>query len=267
MDVRKLLGLSKRQLPAVPSAADEAYSWSGSVSKDQSTTIEYFIPTFGPDVAPYIQGGRKQGIHHVGRYQWATLALQSRPTTMLIDVACGAGYGSQMIAKAFPTTRVLGVDYDERAIEYARANYHGDNLHYVVGDMTTWRSEGEPMPRCDVIVSFDTIEHLLHREIALMRIADNLADDGWLLFSTPCGHNESRLNPGWEHHKLEYSYSDLFAILSRFFGRVVQPQEDDFPAAEFWRDVINAGTVRYLNRMNPVVCKHPIRTPHYRPLI
>lgn len=110
------------------------------------------------------------------------------------------------------------VDYDERAIEYARANYHGDNLHYVVGDMTTWRSEGQPMPRCDVIVSFDTIEHLLHREIALMRIADNLADDGWLLFSTPCGHNESRLNPGWEHHKLEYSHSDLFAILSRFLA-------------------------------------------------
>ncbi len=122
---------------------------------------------------------------------------------------------------------------------------------------------GNSIGQCDVIVSFDTLEHLLHREIALMRMADNLSDDGWLLFSTPCGRDETKLYPSWEHHKVEYSHTDLFYFLSRFFKLIIQPQDDTFPAKHFWSETINATSTLYLNRMNPVICVSPIRTTPY----
>ncbi|MDR6291539.1 MULTISPECIES: class I SAM-dependent methyltransferase [Inquilinus] len=232
--------------------------------KDISETIEFFTPELGFDVSPYIATDQIQGIHHVGRYQWATLALAEKQPASVLDVACGAGYGSYMLARASPGSRVCGVDYDERAVAHAKTLYDAPNLTYATGDMTTWRSGGAPMPKPDVIVSFDTIEHLSHREIALMRMADNLTDDGWLILSTPCGHDETRLFPDWEHHKIEYSHFDLFALLSRFFHQVVQQHEAGFPAADFWPTRINVGRELYANRMNPVVCKAPIRPPAYR---
>jgi 2-polyprenyl-3-methyl-5-hydroxy-6-metoxy-1,4-benzoquinol methylase len=227
--------------------------------KDTLDTIEFFTPELGFDVSPYIAIEQTQGIHHVGRYQWATLALAEKQPVSVLDIACGAGYGSYMLAKALPGSNVCGVDYDERAVSHAKALYGAPNLTYMTGDMATWKSGGMPMQKSDVIVSFDTIEHLLHREIALMRMADNLADDGWLILSTPCAHEETRLFPDWEHHKIEYSYTDLFALLSRFFRQVVQQHDVGYPAADFWPTRINQGVERYSNRMNPVVCKGPIR--------
>jgi len=231
--------------------------------KDIDDSTEFFKPKFGADLFQYLASGEMQGVHHIARYHWAVEALSQRTTGSIIDIACGSGYGSHMIAKRYPTADVLGVDYDPRAIEHARRNYKAANLRYVVGDVTTWTSEDGPLPTSDTIVSFDTIEHLLHRDIALMRMADNLIDDGWLLLATPCGHGQSRLNPAWEHHKCEYSHHDLFALLSRFFSSILQPQESDFPAGQFWRE-LNQERVLYLNRMNPVVCLGPIRAPMYR---
>lgn len=235
------------------------------LTKDTSEAVEYYTPNLGFDVSAYIKANDMQGTHHVGRYQWAVLALAEKKPRVVVDIACGAGYGSLMIARGLPDARVIGVDYDARAAEYAKNIYRSPNLFYTQGDITTWKSNGQPMERCDTIVSFDTIEHLPHREIALMRMADALTDDGWLLFSTPCGHQDTQLLPPWEHHKIEYSHVDLFALLSRFFRRVTQPQDCDFPAADFWSGRVNAGQMRYLNRMNPVLCQDPIRPLCYMP--
>ena len=232
--------------------------------KDTSETTEFTTPDRGLDVSAYIPDAKRRDIHHVARYQWAALALRGLAPKRVIDIACGAGYGSMMIADAFPDSEVIGVDYDARAIEHAQASYGADNLTYRTGDITSWTSGEKPLGSFDAIVSFDTLEHLLHREIALIRIAEALTDAGWLLFSTPCGRGQNQLNPGWEHHKIEYSHSDLFSLLCRFFGEVVQPQDPDFPAADFWPEKVNKDEVIYLNRMNPVVCKKPIRTPAYK---
>src|SRR5690606_3340878 len=66
--------------------------------------------------------------------------------------------------------------------------------------------------------------------------------------TTPCGHRITRLNPGWEHHKIEYSHHDLRALLKRFFKRIIEPGQADFPNQAFWDGVINRDRVRYLLR-------------------
>jgi len=228
--------------------------------KNLRTTTEFFVPGSGLDVAAYILAGHKQGIHHLGRYQWASGVIRRRSPRRILDVACGAGYGAKMYADACPGSEVIGVDYDKRAVKWAREHYAAPNLSYRVGDMVTWSyDDGSPMQEFDAVSSFDTIEHLLHREIALIQLAEHVAVDGVLLFSTPCGHGVTRLNPEWEHHKIEYSHVDLRNLMQRFFGTILAPDDGTLPDLSFWTDVINAGTPRYLNRFNPIACLDPIR--------
>ncbi|RMF27148.1 MAG: class I SAM-dependent methyltransferase, partial [Cyanobacteria bacterium J083] len=187
----------------------------------------------------------------------------------LLDIACGAGYGSFLIGKNFPNSSVIGGDYDERAISYAKNNYRLANLQFAKANIVTWSYENitnidqqnneESLGKFDVILCFDTIEHLLHRETALKNLTENLADDGFLLLSTPCGHKETLLNPGWEHHKIEYSSTDLFDFLSRHFAEVLRPEDGNLPAMDFWLNVINKDKIRYLNKTNPVCCRKPIK--------
>lgn len=228
--------------------------------KDEAATIEFFTPKLGLDVGAYVAANQKQGIHHVGRYQWACDVLKLRQPRRILDIACGAGYGSFMIAKAVPDAEVIGADYDSRAVDYAMRNYSAPNLKYIQGDIVCWSTQKErSLGEFDAVTSFDTIEHLLHREIALLRISENLSDDGVLLLSTPSGRKQNTLNPGWEHHKIEYSYTDLYKLMCRFFRKVMPPQHPEFQGKEFWAD-LNRDQRRYFNMMNPLLYYEPIRS-------
>ena len=109
----------------------------------------------------------------------------------------------------------------------------------------------------DAIVSFDMIEHVVHREIMMEGLTRHLAPGGTLLLSTPCGSNEPVLQPDWTPHRIEYSAASLYDFLHRYFAVVVRPEDGAFPH----RDVFNLlaeGPVTYLLKMNPVVCRGPI---------
>jgi len=223
-------------------------------------SIEFYEPEYGLEIEPYIENENKQGIHHLGRYHWARRVLQDLEAKTLLDVACGVGYGSYLLATSLPSISVTGADYDDRAVARAKASYKAGNLRFVQGDIVTWeRAEDSiPLGRFDAITSFDTLEHLIHRDVALLRIAENLTDNGVLLMSTPC-HRLPILHPEWEHHKIEYSFADLFELLRRFFSEVRFPENRSLPHLDFWENVINKDRDRYLNRMNPVLCRNPIR--------
>ncbi len=226
-------------------------------------SIEYFEPTHGLHLQPYIDTQDILAIHHLARYHWARRVLTDLGPRSVLDIACGAGYGTHLLGDALPNARLVGCDYDGSAIDLAQSRYELPNVRYTLGNMTTWEGESNgrlaSLGQWDAIVSFDTIEHLLHREIALMRLADNLIEDGTLLLSTPCGHPASLLNPEWEHHKIEYGHCDLVALLKRFFSTVLLPEEQTLPHLEFWTDEINRDHVIYLNLANPIVCRNPIR--------
>jgi SAM-dependent methyltransferase len=234
-----------------------------SVHKDEADSTEFYTPPLGTMLAPYVAARDIAGIHHIGRYAWACEVLSGIQPRRILDVACGAGYGSVMIARACPDSSVLGSDYDARAVAHAAQHEQAPNLDFAAGNMVTWEMTGSdgttrPLGRFDAIVSFDTIEHLLHREIALLRIADNLGDEGVLLLSTPCAHASTLLNPGWEHHKIEYSYLDLIPLMRRFFREVTAPDDPGFLGRDFWSR-LNTPEPLYPNLGNPLVCRGPIR--------
>ena len=230
------------------------------IRKNMEETSEFFVPHLGLDVESYIAAESKQGIHHIGRYTWASKVLAGLENKRLVDIACGAGYGSYLLASALPQCKVLGGDYDPNSIEHAREKYSASNLTYENADIVTWKylDNGHSLGEVDVITSFDTIEHLLHREICLINLTEHLAEDGVLLFSTPV-KTEPILNPGWEHHKLEYSYGLLTNLLRRFFKEVLVPGDEAFPCMSFWSEVINKDKHRYHTFANPIVCRQPIK--------
>lgn len=93
----------------------------------------------------------------------------------------------------------------------------------------------------------------------MLSIVRSLAEDGVFLFSIPCAHEADMLNPGWEHHNIEYSYRTLVPLLKYFFRSVAMAGDPDFIAGTFWTDVINRDFLRYPTIGNPLICRGPIR--------
>jgi len=205
---------------------------------------EYFVPT--KSLKEYLTEGNIEAIHHLIRYRWAVEVLKDiRPNT-IIDVACGAGYGTYQIGKELPTASVVGIDYDSDAIAYAKGRFELQNISFFTGNILNW-----DFGDYDCVVSFDTIEHVPHREIMMENIANHI--NICLILSTPCGHNVDIYTPEWSGHKIEYSSASLYNFLSRYFEKIVRPDGDNFPHL----DVFNK--IDYLLRMNPVICYNPIR--------
>src|SRR5207249_9324746 len=100
------------------------------------------------------------------------------PEKRVLDIACGEGYGSAALARAGAAS-VVGVDISAEACEHARRKYGVDAR---VG-----RADRIPLPAgsIDVIVSFETIEHVERPESFLNECVRVLAPGGALILSTP----------------------------------------------------------------------------------
>lgn len=99
----------------------------------------------------------------------------------VLDVACGEGYGSALLARH--AARVTGADVAPSAVDHARARYAAiANLGFLQADCTAL-----PFPDAsfDAVVSFETIEHIAAQEPFLDEIRRVLRPGGLLLLSCP----------------------------------------------------------------------------------
>lgn len=138
---------------------------------------------------------------HWHRYAFAAPLAAGR---RVLDAACGEGYGSALLARTAAT--VLGVDLDAETIEHARGRYGNRcaNLRFEHRDVRAL--EHLPAAEFDLIVSFETLEHLREHERLLDGFARLLAADGLLLISTP---DKTRYNaPGGEPNPFHLSELD-----------------------------------------------------------
>jgi 2-polyprenyl-3-methyl-5-hydroxy-6-metoxy-1,4-benzoquinol methylase len=117
---------------------------------------------------------------HLRRYEFA--AGQVGAGWDVGDFACGAGYGSVMLAQR--SASVLGVDVDPKTVATVKKRYRGlSGTTFVVGDLVELALDAE----LDAVVSFETLEHL--EESALVEVLRNfrraLRPRGTLIASTP----------------------------------------------------------------------------------
>jgi ubiquinone/menaquinone biosynthesis C-methylase UbiE len=115
---------------------------------------------------------------HWPRYVFARAVAPGR---RVLDAACGEGYGSAMLAAA--AVSVLGVDIADPAVAHARQRYaHHANLRFEQGDCTALTCADAQF---DMIVSFETLEHVAAQEALIAGFARALAPDGLLIVSSP----------------------------------------------------------------------------------
>ncbi|HQW82670.1 MAG: methyltransferase domain-containing protein [Rhodanobacteraceae bacterium] len=148
---------------------------------------------------------------HVHRY---ALARPIAAGKRVLDIACGEGYGSAMIAPVART--VTGIDIGTDAIAHARSRYRLlPNLNFREGDATRFDAGGE---RYDLVLSFETLEHVEAQDGLVGGIAAALADDGCALISSPDKAVYSDVT-GYQNafHVRELYRDELLALLSRHF--------------------------------------------------
>ncbi len=120
---------------------------------------------------------REMWYEHWHRYVFALPLAQGKD---VLDLACGEGYGSHLLAGA--ARSVVGVDYEMQAVQHARSRYRKENLRYQQGDATALEFADDGF---DLVVSFETIEHLQGQEAMLDEIRRVLRPGGQLLISSP----------------------------------------------------------------------------------
>jgi len=145
---------------------------------------------------------------HLVRYQ---LAAQIAAGKNILDIACGSGYGSKILAEA-GALKVTGVDRDAEALEEARKNY--SEVDFKVGDA---ENISETDKSFNLITSFETIEHLNNPEKYLAEIARVLAAEGIFLVSTPNREVFGQKNP---YHLHEFTRTEFEETLKKYFKNI-----------------------------------------------
>jgi ubiquinone/menaquinone biosynthesis C-methylase UbiE len=152
---------------------------------------------------------------HVHRYDEAIRFING--TDIILDIACGTGFGSDMLAQ-HTSGMVTGGDIAADAIRECNANWTRENLRFEVLD-------GTKLPYTenyfDKIVSFETIEHTTQYKEMLGEFHRVLKPGGIAFISTPNFPVNSPtgkvLNP---YHTQEFTYGELKQLLDEIFSNV-----------------------------------------------
>lgn len=148
---------------------------------------------------------------HLERYEFAKQYVRGK---VVLDIACGTGYGSKMMSDA-GASLVEGVDIDDRTISYAQENYSNSRIIYSTGDIVSYNK----LEQFDTIVCFETIEHVKDYRVALRNLYNALVPGGKLIISSP---NRSITSPDAkslndklsnDFHTQEFSLSEMVSEL------------------------------------------------------
>ena len=146
---------------------------------------------------------------HIVRYYSAQTLVENK---IVLDIASGSGYGTKLLSEK--AKKVYGIDVSSDSVEYARQNYHAKNVKYIVGDGESISLKDNSV---DVVVTFETIEHIKDYKTFLQEISRVLKPDGLLLISTP---NDLEFAEGNHFHLHEFEYEELKNLLLQFYKYV-----------------------------------------------
>jgi SAM-dependent methyltransferase len=159
----------------------------------------------GERYVPQLAGNIR--LEHLHRY---LIARELSRDKRVLDIACGEGYGADLLATV--AAHVVGVDVAPEVIAHARSRYVRSNLEFSQG-----QCEAIPLPdhSVDVVVSFETLEHVSLQDDMLREIGRVLRPDGLLVMSNPERHEYSDVGGIRNPHHVKELYRNEFERLLR----------------------------------------------------
>ena len=152
---------------------------------------------------------------HLNRYYFVTTQFDLKGKTIL-DIASGEGYGSNILAQQ--AKQVFGVDIAEEAVTHANSKYKSNNLQYLQGSATNIPIENNTI---DMVVSFETIEHLDKHEEMMREIKRVLKPNGILVISSPNKKEYTDAPGSVNHFHIKELYTKEFIdLVSNYFSNI-----------------------------------------------
>jgi 2-polyprenyl-3-methyl-5-hydroxy-6-metoxy-1,4-benzoquinol methylase len=159
-----------------------------------------------------IASGSLLALTHVHRYELAARLLSGRRT---VDLCCGTGYGSAILARS--ASRVTAVDRNPDAL----AEVPDDQaIEPVQADAVEFLS-GLGADDCDAIVCFEGIEHVEDPDALAEELARLAAHGVAVVISLPNSVGFDERNP---YHVTDFSYERALELFARLGDGVVLGQ-------------------------------------------
>ena len=182
---------------------------------------------------------------HLHRY---VLAKRFCANKIVLDIACGEGYGSNIISDV--AEYVYAVEIDKNVVKSAKEKYVKKNLEFKCSSI-----ENIPLKdnSVDVILSFETIEHIPDYIKALNELKRVLKNDGLLVISTPNKTNYTdktgNINP---YHIHEFTRSEFIELLSGFYKYREFLSQSFIYGSYIWNDQIKSDIQFYNGNYNEI---------------
>jgi MoaA/NifB/PqqE/SkfB family radical SAM enzyme/SAM-dependent methyltransferase/glycosyltransferase involved in cell wall biosynthesis len=199
----------------------------GRVIKDDDKKKEPKIEWTGERFLPWIEGAQ---IHyeHLHRYAFAAHFVKGKK---VLDLACGEGYGTYMLARE--AAYIAGVEIDEPTVQHARSRYIKDNLEFMEGSILAVPIESER--KFDVVVCFEALEHIAEHDELLSEVKRLLKDDGLFIVSTPnkavYTDEPDYYNP---FHVKELRFDEFSSLLRRYFKHLYIFGQRVYAGSNMW---------------------------------
>ena len=107
-----------------------------------------------------------------------------RSPAHVIDLGCGPGNSTALLARRWPKARIEGLDSSEAMLDQARRS--GIQASWHSGDIPSW----QPTKRYDVIFANAALHWLDDQDALLRRLMSYLAPGGIFAFQVPANFNE-----------------------------------------------------------------------------
>ncbi len=154
---------------------------------------------------------------HLIRYELAKKFVSGK---IVLDIACGSGFGAKILARA-GAEKVTAVDIDEKTVKKARNKNWLKNIVYRQGNAENLAEKNETF---DIIVSFETIEHLKNPEKYLKELKRVIKNNGLIFISTPNKKISKEKNP---FHFKEFEKEEFKEILSKYFKSILLLEQNN----------------------------------------
>jgi 2-polyprenyl-3-methyl-5-hydroxy-6-metoxy-1,4-benzoquinol methylase/glycosyltransferase involved in cell wall biosynthesis len=181
----------------------------------------------GERFLPWMDGAE---IHyeHLHRYVFAAQFVKGK---RVLDLACGEGYGTYMLAKE--AEHAVGVEIDQPTIEHARRKYIRDNVEFIQGSILEVPIEGKQ--KFDVVVCFEGFEHIDRHDKLLSEIKRLIKDDGLFIVSTP-NRKTYTDEPGYHNpfHMKELYFDQFKELVESYFKNTCFLGQKVYSGSNLW---------------------------------